>query len=97
MGPETCKSYEPKISELPPGMKPDHFLDLTSVVCPINYVKTKLKLEEEVKRDEILEIVLDRGMPIKSVPPSVEKDGHEILAITEQENQFHVFIKKKGD
>ena len=76
--------------------KAHHFLDLSGVVCPINYVKAKLKLEEEVKGGEVLEIILDDGMPIKSVPPSVQKEGHEIVAVVPKGNQFQVFIKKKG-
>ena len=40
--------------------KPNANLDLRGVVCPINFVKTKLKLEE-MNSGEILEIVIDPG------------------------------------
>lgn len=75
--------------------QPTYTLDLTGVVCPINYVKTKLKLEEEVKSGEVLAVILDKGMPIKSVPPSIEKDGHTVLAIEPVGEQFRMLIRKQ--
>ena len=52
--------------------------DLRGVVCPLNYVKTKLKLEM-MESGERLEVWLDAGDPIKNVPMSLRNDGHRIL------------------
>ena len=52
-------------------------LDLTGVVCPLNWVKAKLALEELNAGDE-LTILLDPGEPIESVPRSAREDGHEV-------------------
>ena len=52
-------------------------LDLTGVVCPLNWVKAKLTLEELNAGDE-LTILLDPGEPIESVPRSAREDGHEV-------------------
>ena len=52
-------------------------LDLTGVVCPLNWVKTKLALEELEPGDELV-VLLDPGEPIESVPRSAEEDGHEV-------------------
>jgi sulfite reductase (ferredoxin) len=49
--------------------------DLRGVACPLNYVKTKLKLEM-MDAGEKLEVWLDAGEPIKNVPLSVKNDGH---------------------
>ncbi|HXX79996.1 MAG TPA: sulfurtransferase TusA family protein [Thermodesulfovibrionales bacterium] len=53
-------------------------LDLRGTRCPMNFVKTKLKLDE-IERGELLEIFLDGGDPIRNVPRSVEAEGHEVL------------------
>lgn len=53
--------------------------DLRGVACPLNYVKTKLKLEM-MEAGERLEVWLDAGEPIKNVPVSLRNDGHKILA-----------------
>ena len=52
-------------------------LDLTGVICPLNWVKAKLALEELNVGDE-LTILLDPGEPIESVPRSAREDGHEV-------------------
>jgi sulfite reductase (ferredoxin) len=52
--------------------------DLRGVACPLNYVKTKLKLEM-MDAGEKLEVWLDAGEPIKNVPMSLKNDGHLVL------------------
>jgi len=53
--------------------------DLRGVACPMNYVKTKLKLEM-MEAGERLEVWLDAGEPITNVPMSLKNDGHKVLA-----------------
>jgi len=52
-------------------------LDLTGVVCSLNWVKAKLALEELDPGDELI-LLLDPGEPIESVPRSAREDGHEV-------------------
>jgi TusA-related sulfurtransferase len=52
-------------------------LDLTGVVCPLNWVKAKLALEELEPGDE-LTLLLDEGEPVDSVPRSALEDGHDV-------------------
>ena len=52
-------------------------LDLTGIVCPLNWVKAKLALEELDRGDE-LTLLLDPGEPIESVPQSAREDGHDV-------------------
>ena len=54
-------------------------LDLRGVQCPINYVKTKLRLEM-MDAGECLAVFLDDGEPIRNVPASLKNDGHTILS-----------------
>ncbi|TKB33142.1 MAG: sulfurtransferase TusA family protein, partial [Nitrospira sp.] len=44
-------------------------LDLRGVICPYNFVKTKLKLET-MEQGQILSVLLDDGDPIQNVPRS---------------------------
>lgn len=68
-------------------------IDLRGVSCPMNYVKTKLKLEE-MQAGEVLEVLLDDGEPILNVPRSVKEDGHTILRVEKIENYYKVLIKR---
>jgi tRNA 2-thiouridine synthesizing protein A len=74
-------------------MKPHANLDLRGVVCPINFVKTKLKLEE-MNKGEILEIVIDEGEPMANVPRSVREEGHKIIKVEKLNEHFRLLIEK---
>ena len=52
-------------------------IDLTGVACPMNWVKTKLALED-LAPGESVTVRLDAGEPIESVPRSAREDGHEV-------------------
>ena len=73
--------------------KPDALLDLRGVVCPINFVKTKLRLEEMAK-GQILEIVIDQGEPMANVPRSIKEEGHRIIKVEKIDNHFRLLIEK---
>jgi sulfite reductase (ferredoxin) len=70
--------------------------DLRGVACPLNYVKTKLKLEM-MEAGEQLEVWLDAGEPIKNVPMSLRNDGHKILMeepLEAEKAHFRVLVEK---
>ena len=71
----------------------DEELDLRGVICPYNFVKTKLKLES-MPAGTILAVLLDDGDPIKNVPQSVENEGHKVLQQESIQDAFRVFIQK---
>jgi len=68
--------------------------DLSGVPCPINFVKTKLKLEELTSGDT-LEVLLDDGEPISSVPRAVKDEGHKVLKVEPEGKQYKVLIERK--
>ena len=78
------------------GRKPDASLDLKGVICPVNFVKTKLKLEE-MNAGEILEIIIDAGEPMANVPRSIKEEGHKIVKIENIDGHFRLWIKKTAD
>ncbi|HET8579641.1 MAG TPA: sulfurtransferase TusA family protein, partial [Nitrospiraceae bacterium] len=70
--------------------------DLRGVMCPLNYVKTKLRLEM-MEVGERLEVWLDAGDPIKNVPMSLRNDGHKILSeepLEPDAAHFKVLVEK---
>ena len=52
-------------------------LDLTGVLCPLNWVRARLALEA-MEAGEELRVRLDPGEPIESVPRSAREDGHGV-------------------
>ena len=70
--------------------------DLRGVACPMNYVKTKLKLEM-MDTGEQLEVWLDAGEPIKNVPMSLKNDGHKVLiqeALEPEASHYRILVEK---
>jgi tRNA 2-thiouridine synthesizing protein A len=73
----------------------DDLLDLRGVLCPINFVKTKLKLDE-MESGRSLEVWLDQGDPIANVPRSVKDEGHQILKVDKLEDGYYRMVIRKG-
>lgn len=69
-------------------------LDLRGVVCPMNFVKTKLKLEE-LQPGEKLEVLLDAGEPVENVPRSAREEGHKVLSLEREGEHYRVVIEKR--
>lgn len=76
-------------------LKADAELDLRGVICPYNFVKTKLKLET-MEAGQVLAVILDEGDPIHNVPRSVSDDGHEVLGQEPLSRAFRVMIRKRA-
>ncbi len=68
-------------------------LDLRGVVCPINFVEVKLKLEE-LETGEQLEVWLDGGEPVENVPRSVKEEQHKVLALKKERDYWRLLIEK---
>jgi len=74
----------------------DAELDLRGVICPYNFVKTKLKLET-MGAGQVLAVILDDGEPIRNVPRSVSDDGHTVLQQKPFDHAYRIIIKKRMD
>ena len=74
------------------NIKPDFVMDLRGVECPLNFVKVKIQLEK-METGKILEVLLDPGEAIESVPPSVKEEGHEILMQNKIQNYYKILIQ----
>ena len=76
--------------------QPDVELDLRGVICPYNFVKTKLKLET-MEQGQVLSVLLDDGDPIRNVPQSVRNEGHTVLSQDCVEGSYRVRIRRRED
>lgn len=69
-------------------------LDLRGVLCPLNFVYTKLKLEE-MDEGQVLEVILNDGEPMRNVPRSVKAEGHKIVKVEKiDDDAFKLLIQK---
>ena len=71
----------------------DAYLDLRGTPCPINFVRTKLRLEQ-MSPGSLLEVWLDPGEPIEQVPDSLKMEGYQVEALNERENFFALSIRR---
>jgi sulfite reductase (ferredoxin) len=55
-------------------------LDLRGTRCPLNYVKTRLRLER-MEVGERLEVWLDQGEAEVQVPRSLRMDGQQVTVL----------------
>jgi len=75
----------------------DHELDLRGVVCPMNFVKTRLFLDKMAVGD-LVKVILDAGEPVESVSSSVLAEGHQIEETQQlSEQTFCIKIRKRED
>jgi tRNA 2-thiouridine synthesizing protein A len=73
--------------------KIDSEIDITKEICPMTFVKTKLKLET-MSRGQVLEVTLREGEPLLNVPRSVEQDGHKILDLRQEGEVYKLIIER---
>lgn len=68
-------------------------LDLHGVTCPMNFVKTKLALEE-LEPGELMEVILDEGEAMLNVPRSLKDEGHRVVKVEPLGETFRVTVEK---
>ena len=73
----------------------DETLNLRGVKCPINFVKIKLKLEE-IQDGRNLNVVVDAGEPMQSVPRMIKQEGHKIIRIQKTADESYSLLITKG-
>jgi TusA-related sulfurtransferase len=72
---------------------PDAQLDLRGTPCPINFVRTKLCLEQ-MTPGALLEVWLDPGEPIEQVPDSLAMEGYPIEEVEDRDNYFALKVRR---
>ena len=72
----------------------DHAIDITGEVCPMTFVRTKLKLER-MQPGEVLRVRLRGDEPLRNVPRAARDEGHIILGIVPAGNDHIVTIRHR--
>lgn len=76
--------------------KANQALDITADICPMTFVRTKLRLEK-MAPGELLNIRLREGEPLENVPRAVRDHGHEVLSLERVEDDiYEIVIRKSG-
>jgi tRNA 2-thiouridine synthesizing protein A len=75
-------------------LKVDTQIDITKEICPMTYVKTKLKLET-MTSGQVLEVILRDGEPLTNVPKSIKAEGHKILDVRQDGEFYKLLIERR--
>lgn len=81
------------MSDLPSQIQTEDLLDLRGTPCPINFVRTKLRLEQ-MPPNRVLEVWLDSGEPIEQVPNSLKVEGYNLQSINDCGDYFSLFVSR---
>ncbi len=79
-----------------PGDLTQERLDITAEVCPMTFVRVKLKLQALAPGATLL-VRLREGEPLANVPRSLRQEGHEIVALSAEGAGVHLLeVRKKN-
>jgi TusA-related sulfurtransferase len=68
-------------------------IDITGEVCPMTFVRTKLRLER-MRSGEVLVVRLRGEEPLRNVPKAARDEGHIILGIVPDGSDHIVTIRR---
>jgi TusA-related sulfurtransferase len=68
-------------------------IDITGEVCPMTFVRTKLRLER-MRPGEVLSVRLRGEEPLRNVPRAAREEGHIILGIVPEGDDHIVTIRR---
>jgi tRNA 2-thiouridine synthesizing protein A len=75
---------------------PDARIDITSEVCPMTFVRTKIALER-LPVGAVLEVRLKGDEPLRNVPESARELGHTVLALEAQgDGTWRLLLRREG-
>ena len=76
-----------------PDRPADQSIDITGEVCPMTFVRTKLRLER-MRAGEVLSVRLRGDEPLRNVPRAARDEGHVILGIVAEGDDHIVTIRR---
>lgn len=77
-------------------LKIDKELNLKETICPDNFVKAKLALEE-LKHGQVLKVVVDYEVAVNEVPKAMEFEGHKVLEVKRiNQTDWEILIQKQN-
>ena len=72
----------------------DHYLDLRGLVCPVNFVKCCLALEN-LNLNQILKVDLDIGEAEKTVVEGLQEKGYKVNILKKDSKMVSLIISSE--
>lgn len=79
----------------PPGLRVDQSLDLRGTPSPAGYQRAVERLQQMAEKD-ILELHLDEGEPLSTIPFGLRAEGHEILTSEPVNQGVRLLVRKRA-
>jgi NifU-like protein involved in Fe-S cluster formation/TusA-related sulfurtransferase len=72
----------------------ERVLDCRGLACPLNFVKTKILLDQMAAGETLCVLLNEEG--VRNVPESAKAEGHEVLASYQSEDHWKIILRKSG-
>ncbi len=79
----------------PEGLRVDHSLDLRGLDSPSSYRKAVERLKT-MAENEVLELSIDEGEPLSTIPFGLRAEGHEILVSEPANSGVRLLVRKRS-
>lgn len=73
----------------------DQELDITSEVCPMTFVRTRLALDR-MQPGQVLRVRLRGDEPLRNVPRTAREQGHEVLSLDLDPEGVATLLLRRG-
>ena len=73
----------------------DHVLDITSEVCPMTFVRTRLALDR-MAPGEVLLVRVTGEEPLRNVPRTAAEQGHQVLSVETRPDGVSEILLRRG-
>ncbi len=77
------------------GLRVDCTLDVRGIERPESYVKAVEQLEQ-MAENAVLELYLDEGEPLRTIPFGLRAEGHEILVSEPVKAGVRLLVRKRS-
>jgi tRNA 2-thiouridine synthesizing protein A len=74
---------------------PDQELDITTEVCPMTFVRTRLALDR-MRPGQVLRVRLRGEEPLRNVPRTAREQGHEVLSLETTADGVATLLLRRG-
>lgn len=78
----------------PSGLRVDQSLDVRGMERSQSYAKAVERLSEMAEND-VLELCIDEGEPLRTIPFGLRAEGHEILVSEPSQHGVRLLVRKR--
>ena len=89
------RSCQESINNMTDKRAADTELDITSEVCPMTFVRTRLALDR-MKPGQLLLVRLRGEEPLRNVPRTAREQGHEVLSLEMDAGGVGTLLLRRG-